>query len=182
MYFKILLLQCLLFTTTTSKLSLKVCMLEDEIIQFLKKWSEFSKFLRQFMDKISIVTEQSHSNDFFIEYLDKQEIQRFYDDRIMLREMLFKLGEDNLIVGTIYEWEELKVKYPLIAKVGYKSPFSLILSIPNLAELIQITIEERTERPIRQSIMVSLNFIEYLSYQHPKVKEHFVHFWHLNIN
>ena len=155
--------------------------MEDNIILFLNKWSEFNKFLRLFMDKIATAQAETGDAEFFIDCLDKNDIKRFYDDRVILREMLFKLGEENLLVGTVYEWEELKINYPFVAQVGYKSPFSLILSIPNIAVLIQVSLNN-SERPIRESISVSLNFIEYLSYEYPKIKEHFIHFWHLNIN
>ena len=155
--------------------------MENKIILFLNKWSEFNKFLRLFMDKIAVAQAEANDAEFFIECLDKNDIKRFYDDRIVLREMLFKLGEENLLVSTVYEWEELKVKYPIIAQIGYKSPFSLILSIPNIAALIRYSLYH-PDRPIRESIVVSLNFIEYLSYKYPKVKENFIHFWHLNIN
>lgn len=155
--------------------------MEDKIILFLKKWSEFNKFLRLFMDKIASAQAEANDAEFFIECLDKKDIQRFYDDRMELREMLFRLGEDNLLVAVVYEWEELKVKYPMVAQVGYKSPFSLILSVHNIAELIQLSSNE-TARPIRESMAVSLNFIEYLSYQYPKIKKQFIHFWHLNVS
>lgn len=94
--------------------------------------------------------------------------EELFSSTLKLREKIFLIQEENLSVVTIYAWNRLKIDFPRIEKIGYLTPFGFIVDWQSIPYLVYVYSKEG----LREAIFVSDDFIEYLLFKYPELKEY----------
>jgi hypothetical protein len=146
--------------------------IEEKVLDFLREWKVFASQFHQFIDVLGMgwVNDGKERRDVFDE-ISEEEREQFFNHRNNLRKKLFFLGESNLIPGTVYSWEKLKVEYPPVSGIGFLTPFSLVLEVSCLVDVFHVTKPSDKEHPVRVALFVAEDFIEYLTYKYPLLEE-----------
>ena len=137
----------------------------DQLLNFVREWMQFCDFYFVFHNKVDL----KFNEDLDFEFGLDEQIESFQEwhKRIKsLRELLFHLGEETLLVKTVNEWEDLKQEDDYLQKRDYQSPFSYMIDF---------------EAPVHSVVnhgdsmwkawQISYRFLEYLSFKHENVKE-----------
>ena len=82
-----------------------------------------------------------------------------------LRELLFRVGEENLIVQPIPSWIDLATSDDYIKRLGYRTPFSYLLDMRNPIGFVNHHLNASWG-----SIWISYEYLEFLSYRYEDVK------------
>ena len=138
---------------------------EETIAQFAKEWLAFYGFFFLFHTKISSDLDPTMPYRLAI-YDEAKSLDEWHARTQRLRELLFVVGEENLVVAMIHDWEELKERDEYIRKRGYKTPFSYMLDFK--APVYAINNHGHSLWIANQ---ISLEYLEYLSYTSDTVKQ-----------
>jgi hypothetical protein len=84
----------------------------------------------------------------------------------VIRELLFKIGEKNLILHKIPDWYKLKENHKFGVCKDYDSPFSFLSKLGNPIAAVN---NHRDE--VGAAIHISLQFIEYLGYKYKGISK-----------
>jgi len=135
--------------------------------QFYKEWSEFADFLGFLHVLIeSYLLEKSPRIDSDAAKKVFARIKEYRNRRAKLRQLIFQVGESNLMVQKIPGWENLKQHNPNFKKRDYNTPFSYLLDIVN--PIAAINLHGKT---VREVYYISFEFMEYLEYKYPFLKK-----------
>jgi hypothetical protein len=138
---------------------------EEAIAQFAKEWLAFYGFFFLFHTKIS--SDLDPTMPYRLDMDDEAKLLKEWHERTQrLRELLFVVGEKNLVVAMIHDWEELKERDEYIRKRGYETPFSYMLDFR--APVYAINNHGHSLWIANQ---ISLEYLEYLSYTSDRVKQ-----------
>lgn len=141
--------------------------LEESLKIFIQEWRFYIQRLDLFCSTIQALPKNI---DDYLEEVEKRTkitSEEIFSLSLKLREKIFLIGEENLWITTIYSWNRFKINFPHIEKIGYLTPFSFIsdwYSIPNLMNAYN-------EEGLREAIFLSYDFIEYLTFKYPKLKD-----------
>jgi len=145
---------------------------EEQILEFLREWKAFASQFHRFIDVLGMgwVNDGKEKRDVF-EEISKEEREQFFNHRNNLRKKLFFLGESNLIPGTVYSWEKLKVEYPSVSDIGFLTPFSVALEVSCLVDVFHVTKPDDKVHHVRVSLFIVEDFIEHLTYKYPLLEK-----------
>jgi hypothetical protein len=90
----------------------------------------------------------------------------YYRSRDILRELLFRIGEEHLIVYDNKHWSQIKNKAAIFKDRDYKTPFSFLLDLG--APIAEINLNGEA---IKWSLATSEEYIEHLSYKYKYIKK-----------
>ncbi len=146
--------------------------IEEKILDFLQEWKVFACQFHEFIDVLGMgwINDGKERRDVF-EEIKKEDREEFFNRRNNLRKKMFFLGEANLIPGTVYSWEKLRVEYSSVSDIGFLTPFSLVLEVSCLVDVFHVTKPSDKEHPVRVALFVAEDFIEYLTYKFPLLEE-----------
>ena len=123
------------------------------ITEFTRIWL---KFIRLHVELYNVTQ--------LIEHRDM--VEGWDQARRQVKEALYKAGEKNLEVQKIRDWERLKRSNSYISEEEHLTPFSYITNFQNPISMVAIEGNEA-----RLAGLISYEFIDYLSYRYPEVKE-----------
>ncbi len=147
--------------------------------QFVTEWMEFFYFCNRFFDDIALYLMEKNpkKQKFYDDKISKQ-FQIYHESRYSLRKLIHSIGEDYLIIKGNPSWEAIKKirtehkdkdgyqkitgrEPPLFRQDQYKSPFSFLLDLGG-------PIMEVNHRSgvISDALNISIEYIEYLIYEH----------------
>ena len=89
--------------------------------------------------------------------------------RRKVRELVFLIGEDNLIIKKIPDWEKLVKENECLSDDQYKSPFSFMTEFNNPVYAVN-----KFGKPLWDALHISEEFIEYLTYRHQFLKKYWI--------
>lgn len=146
---------------------------EAEIAIFIEEWKEYALNLECFCDSFDLAKKGMGKNHVANLIQEVEDLcgftpKQMFDSAYQLRKKLFLLGEQELYIGIIYQWNEFKTLFP-ITELGFITPFSLTLYWRSIPELIQLY----DNKGLREAIFVCDNFIENLVFRYPKTLEKF---------
>jgi len=96
------------------------------IYQFCESWLEYLPFMLLLVTKIQ--GHEMRQDGQIFEFLDenREDLKKFHEWRSKLRELLFKVGEEELYIADNQHWEKLKKESKIFEAQSYLTPFSLI--------------------------------------------------------
>ena len=135
-----------------------------QIYYFAKLWYDFYDLLFILHNRI----EMSFTNgkNIFNDEELLNNIKAYHEQSKKIREIIFKIGEKNLILNSVPDWIELSEQSKYIKINNYISPFSLLSNLGN-----PIAAVNHHGKDIWAAIHISLQFIEYLSFKYKKISK-----------
>lgn len=135
------------------------------IYQFCESWLEYLPFMFLLVTKIQ--GHEMRQDGQIFEFLDenKEDLKKFHEWRATLRELLFKVGEEELYIADNQHWEKLKKESKIFEAQSYLTPFSFILdqTQPWLVAVVH-------QNEAWAALHISDEFIERVAFKHPKVE------------
>jgi len=156
----------MLFIIVLALINLKKKSKRKLLVSFVKEWVTFSKNFEMiyFLTDIWLHRGEEKKDDLWdkmVPYLEKH-----WPAREKLRELLFLLGENNLLVYENKHWLQLKKEEQLFLERDYNSPFSFLLDLGNpIAEI------NYHGKAINWSMTIAKEFLEHLMYKYPYLKK-----------
>lgn len=137
------------------------------LIRFTKKWKEFSGFWILFHMKID--SSLIHNKELVFEDLDEEtkNFKKYHILRKDIRELIFLIGEENLLVKNIPDWEKLIKEEEYLKDNEYKTLFSFMVEFNN-----PIYAVNKFGKPLWDALHISSDFMEYLTYRHQFLKKY----------
>lgn len=132
------------------------------IYYFAKLWYDFYDLLFILYNRIELSL--TKNNNIFDDEKLLNDIKDYHEKSQKIREIIFKIGEKNLILNSVPDWRELSEKSEYIKMKNYISPFSLLSNLGN-----PIAAVNHHGKDIWRAIHISLQFIEYLSFRYKKI-------------
>lgn len=133
-----------------------------QIYYFAKLWYDFYDLLSMLINQIGILLIKN--NSIFDDDKLINNIKDYHEKSLKIREIIFKIGEKNLIVNPVADWVELSKQSEYIKMKNYISPFSLLSNLDNpIAEW------NLHGKDIGGAMYTSIQFMEYLSFRYKKI-------------
>jgi len=135
------------------------------IYQFCESWLEYLPFMFILVTKIQGHEMRQDGQIFEFKDANKEDLKKFHEWRSKLRELLFKVGEEELYIADNQHWEKLKKESKIFEAQPYLTPFSFILdqTQPWLIALVH-------QNEAWAALHISDEFIERIAFKHPKVE------------
>lgn len=135
--------------------------------EFVAEWKIFIKDFEMLVNHVELwfLRDGLKQNDDHLwnnvaKYLDK-----YWDRRLRLRELLYRIGEENLVVHQSKYWVLFKKEEHVFAERDYLSPFSFLLDLGAPVGTIN-----HYNTAINKSIDVANELVEYLEYKYKYLK------------
>lgn len=144
---------------------------KKNLFEFCRRWIEYANFLFVFIDEVYI----AHRKSSYSYLLEKNRFKEYHNHIDLLRELLFKVGEENLIISKNRSWEKLQTKTHMPTGMPIKNfltPFSLLLEFDNPCLAINEN-DYMNEHAVSmwEASWISLRFINTLSYKYSFLKK-----------
>jgi hypothetical protein len=134
--------------------------MNDNFKNFVDIWKPYQKELFWFVDyNLDKCLERDFTTDEDPEIKKRREF--IFEQVKQVQYALLDIGEDNLVIEPMYHWEELKIKYPRIKDVGFKTPFSYLchwLSLPHLSML-------EKDQGFRDALFIVCDYLDLLTHK-----------------
>ena len=134
--------------------------MEVSLNKFLDVWKPYHKEIFWFVDY--------NLDDFFKDPFPaikdpkiNERREYIFEQLKQVQYVLLEIGDENLVFEPMYHWEELKLQYPKIKEIGFKTPFSFLchwLSLPNLNSLVK-------DHGFRDALFVSEIYLDLLTHK-----------------
>ncbi|EPG7968158.1 TPA: hypothetical protein IHK17_001863 [Escherichia coli] len=126
---------------------------------FLKVWEPYFKELFWFVDyELSKYFEGTGLPEEDSGMKTRREF--IFSQVSVIQKILLDVDEKHLVVEPMYHWNELRIKYPQIKDIGFKTPFSYLthwVSLPHLKQLVE-------EQGFRECLFISVFYLELLKH------------------
>ena len=134
--------------------------MEDKFHNFIEVWKPYHKELFWFVDyDLDKCLDRDFGTDEEPEVKTRREF--IFEQVKQVQFALMDVDESSLIVEPMYHWEELKLKYPKIKEIGFRTPFSYLchwLSIPHLKHL-------EKEQGFRDALFIVNDYLDLLTHK-----------------